>query len=64
MTVRDLPQGDTYGGLDAIVNCVRADGIEVRFTDVGTAVSTYVFSRRAAPVQMWMEMGYPFWSIR
>lgn len=64
MTVRDLPQGDTYGGLDAIVNCVRADGIEVRFTDVGTAVSTYVFSRRAAPIQMWMEMGYPFWSIR
>lgn len=63
VTVRDLPQGDTYGSLDAIVNTIRADEIDVLIADVGTAVSTYVFSRRAAPVQMWMEMGYPFWSI-
>ena len=63
VTVRDLPQGDTYGSLDGIVNAIQSDGIDVLITDTGTAVSTYVFSRRAAPVQMWIDMGYPFWSI-
>jgi len=63
VTVRDFPQGHTYHGLDGIVNAIRADEIEVLITDTGTAVPTYVFSRRAAPVQMWIDMGYPFWSI-
>ena len=63
VTVRDLPQGDTYASLDGIVDAIRADGIDVLITDVGSAVATYVFSRRAAPVQMWAEMGYLFWSI-
>ena len=63
VTVRDLPQGDKYGSLDGIVNAIQSDGIDVLITDTGTAVPTYVFSRRAAPVQMWADMGYPFWSI-
>jgi predicted O-linked N-acetylglucosamine transferase (SPINDLY family) len=45
------------------VDAIRADGIDVLITDLGSAVATYVFSRRAAPVQMWIDMGYPFWSI-
>lgn len=63
VTVRDLPQGDIYASLDGIVDAIRADGIDVLITDVGSAVATYAFSRRAAPVRMWIDMGYPFWSI-
>lgn len=63
VTVRDVPQGHVYTGLDMIVDCIRADQIDVLITDTGTAVPTYVFSRRVAPVQIWMEMGYPYWSI-
>lgn len=63
VTVRNIPQQSAYDRLDELVDCVRRDQIDVLITDIASAISTYVFCRRAAPLQMWIDMGYPFWSI-
>jgi hypothetical protein len=60
--VRDLPQQSNYSGLENIVRQLAEDRIDVVVTDIASSISSYVFARRSAPLQIWMEFGYPFWS--
>ncbi|WP_055074137.1 hypothetical protein [Pseudanabaena sp. 'Roaring Creek'] len=63
ITIRSLPQQDNYPSLDLIINQLKDDQIDVLITDVSSSIATYLFLHRAAPLQFWLELGYPYWSI-
>ena len=39
------------------------DQIDVAITEIASGVMSYVYASRAAPLQFWLEMGYPYWSV-
>lgn len=62
VTVRNFPNRADYGQLEKLVESIRADKIDVVISEVASSIATYVFSRRVASLQIWLEPGYPFWS--
>jgi len=62
-TVRDIRQGYTFESLDSAVKQILADKIDVLISDSPCATSTFIFSCRAAPIQIYLDLGTPFWSI-
>ena len=63
VTVRDFPQESRYDSIDTISNNIQTDNLDILITDVGSAVASVLFVQRVAPIQMWIDHGYPFWSI-
>lgn len=61
--VRFLDQQSHYGSVDHIITQMKADQIDVAITDISSSIATYTFLHRPAPIQMWLELGYPYWSI-
>jgi len=61
MRVLDLHRPASDQALDALYRRLRDDGVDVVVTDLNSGVATYLFKRRCAPLQLWMEMGQPFW---
>lgn len=64
ITIRNIPAKNNYNCIDEIVDAIRSDNIDVVINDVATSIATYIFVKRVAPIQIWLEMGYPFWSIK
>ena len=62
VTVRNYPNQMDYAQLDNLVAAIQTDKIDVVITEVASSVANYVFAKRVAPCQMWLEPGYPFWS--
>lgn len=63
VVVRTLAQQSEYQSLDDIIAQMKADKIDVTITDISSSIATYIFLHRAAPLQIWLELGYPYWSI-
>lgn len=42
----------------------KADGVDVLIADSNMALQTYIFERRAAPIQVLHEMGFASWEIK
>jgi len=63
VVVRVLAQQSEYRSVDDIIVQMKVDGIDVAITDISSSIATYIFLKRAAPLQMWLELGYPYWSI-
>ena len=61
--VRQFQQDWAYDKCDGIVTQLTADKIDVAITDLNSSIASYVFSRRAAPLQMWIVMAFPYWSL-
>lgn len=61
--VRDIRQEYLFESLDSAVTQIRADKIDILISDTPCATSTFIFSRRAAPIQIYLDLGTPFWSI-
>ncbi|MDJ0508696.1 MAG: hypothetical protein QNJ64_05520 [Crocosphaera sp.] len=61
--IRPLPQQGTYQSLEQIIEQIKADKINVLLTDVSSSIATYLFVNRVAPLQFWLELGYPYWTI-
>jgi hypothetical protein len=62
-TVRDFPAMDAATRLDAISDQMKRDEIDVVITDMNSAVPTALFLRRVAPVQIYLQLGLPFWPV-
>jgi hypothetical protein len=62
ITVRDFPNQGHYEQLENLVDSIRSDKIDVLVTEVASSIASYVFAKRVALCQMWLEPGYPFWS--
>lgn len=62
-TVRAFPQDRSYGRLDEIAASLRADRIDIVVSEQNRAVAAALFARRIAPLQLWADTGFPFWSI-
>jgi len=58
-----LAQQAEYQSVDEIIAQMKVDEIDVAITDISSSIATYIFLNRAAPIQMWLELGYPYWSI-
>lgn len=62
-TVRDYACGYNFTNLDDLYQSIVSDGIDVLIADIPTATATYLFCRRAAPMQILLDIGAPFWSV-
>lgn len=62
-TVRDYSDGYNFSNLDQLYKAIIADDIDILIADIPTATATYIFSRRAASIQILLDIGAPFWSV-
>jgi len=58
---RTVPQEGHYDQLDALFAQLQADEIDVIVSEVTSSITAILFGRRAAPVQLWIDMGLPYW---
>lgn len=63
-TLRVFPQGRSYERMDEIAAAMRADHVDVVITEQNRAIAAALFARRVAPLQMWLDTGFPFWNLK
>ncbi len=63
VTVRTFGTGTNIREVESIRQAAARDEIDVVITDIASGVATYLFELRVAPIQMWIEFGFPYWSI-
>lgn len=64
LTVRIIRQDMRYDRIDEVARQIRADGIDVLLSEQNRAIAAALFVRRVAPRQIWIDTGFPFWSLR
>lgn len=64
LTIRVFPQSQPYSHLEDISASLRADKIDVVITEQNRAIATALFIRRVARRQIWLDTGFPFWSLK
>lgn len=47
----------------AVMEAIAADEIDILITDMNTALPTVLFERRVAPIQIFYQVGLPFWPL-
>lgn len=62
--IRSFPQDGRYDRIDEIAESLRADGADVVITEQNRAIATSLFVRRVADRQIWIDTGFPFWSLQ
>jgi len=60
--IRKFPQNQTYDKLGLIEESLFKDDIDVLITDVASPIATYLFNRRIAFNNIWLETNVPFWA--
>lgn len=63
LTFRSFPQYGSYHRIDEVAAQLQADGVDVVITEQNRAIAAALFARRVAPLQMWLDTGFPFWSL-
>jgi hypothetical protein len=63
VTVRSFPQDNRYDRIEEIANTLAADQIDVVVTEQNRAIAAALFARRVAPLQLWADTGFPYWSL-
>lgn len=61
-TVRPFFQ-PKYDRLDEIARSMQHDEIDVVIADQNRAVATALFIQRVAPIQIFLDLGFPYWNI-
>lgn len=64
VTVCAIPQDSRYDRIDEVAASLRADNADVVVTEQNRAIAAALFVRRVAPRQMWIDTGFPFWSLK
>ncbi len=64
LAVREFRQDARYDRIDEVANQIRTDGIDILFTEQNRALAAALFVRRVAPRQLWIDTGFPFWTLR
>jgi glycosyltransferase involved in cell wall biosynthesis len=63
VTVRTFGTAHDLAEVERIRDAFAEDAIDVAITDISSSIATYLFTARVAPLQMWLELGFPYWSI-
>ncbi len=63
-STRIFSQGRNYERIDEIEAAMREDHVDVVITEQNRAVAAVLFARRVASLQMWLDTGFPFWSLK
>lgn len=63
VTVRGFPQGSRYDRIDEIAQRLREDAADIVITEQNRAIAASLFVRRVARSQMWLDTGFPYWSL-
>jgi hypothetical protein len=64
IAVRSFPQANRYDRIDEIAASLKSDGVDIVFTEQNRALAAALFVRRVAPRQLWIDTGFPFWTLR
>lgn len=64
VAVRTFEQATRYDRIDEIADALRADSVDVVVTEQNRSIAASLFVRRVATRQLWIDMGFPFWSLR
>ncbi|MGM4886860.1 hypothetical protein [Tardiphaga sp. 11_C7_N12_6] len=62
--VRSFDQGYRYNQIDQVAASLKSDAIDVVVTEQNRAIASALFVRRVAPRQVWIDTGFPFWSLK
>lgn len=62
--IRSFPQDGRYDRIDEIAESLRADGVDIVITEQNRAIATSLFVRRVADRQIWIDTGFPFWTLQ
>ncbi len=62
--IRSFPQDGRYDRIDEIADSLRADQPDIVITEQNRAVAAALFVRRVANRQIWIDTGFPFWSLQ
>lgn len=63
VTVRSFPQDHRYDRIEDIARSLSEDDVDVVITEQNRAVATALFAWRVAPLQIWLDTGFPFWNL-
>lgn len=63
VSVRKFELHKDWNNLALLRQAFRDDRVDVVITEVSTGVPSYLFESRVAPVQIFYELGFPFWTI-
>jgi hypothetical protein len=64
VTVHSFPQGNRYDRIDEIAESLKSEGVDIVVTEQNRALAAALFVRRVAPRQLWIDTGFPFWTLR
>jgi hypothetical protein len=62
--VRSFDQGYRYDQIDQVAANLKSDAVDVVVTEQNRALASALFVRRVAPRQVWIDTGFPFWSLK
>ena len=61
--VHRFARGSTAERIAALAAAIAADEIDILISDMNMALPTVLFELRAAPVQIFLQVGLPFWPL-
>lgn len=61
--VRRFPEMPMAKRVHAIEAALAEDGVDILVTDMNSPVPAAIFERRAAPVQVYLQLGLPYWPL-
>lgn len=64
VVVRDFSMANYYNRLDELEHSLAHDGIDVIISEQNRAIASYLFARRNATCQIWLDTGFPFWRLK
>jgi hypothetical protein len=64
VAVRTFPVQNRYDQLEPIERQLKADSIDVIVTEQNRSIATYLYVRRSAPCQIWLDTGFVFWRLQ
>jgi hypothetical protein len=62
--VRSFDQGYRYDQIDQVAASLKSDAVDVVVTEQNRSLASALFVRRVAPRQVWIDTGFPFWSLK
>jgi hypothetical protein len=64
VVVRNFSMENHYDRLDVLEHSLAQDCIDVIISEQNRAIASYLFARRNATCQMWLDTGFPFWRLQ
>ena len=64
IAVRRFAPAPAAARVEAVAAALREDGVDILVTDMNSSLPTVLFEQRVAPLQVYYQLGMPFWPLR